>query len=130
MDAKVPEVGSYRWVPIEEKNPPENYPVDVCTDNTDYKLINKRFSDVILRDGKWFIIPLDMEINGVTHWRFPPGPPAAGNVVDAYSGLCNILKSFRRSTDVVPVSTLKVLKEDCDKYLAPEDRIDISGEAI
>lgn len=32
----------------------------------------------------------------------------------AYEGLCNILTSFKRKDDKVPIDTLKILKRDCD----------------
>lgn len=35
-------------------------------------------------------------------------------MVNAYDGLCNIIKSYRRKDDMVPLSTLLILKKDCE----------------
>lgn len=69
------------FIDLKKQIPEEGVPIDVIINNQSISAVNNRFPDVFYRNGKFYTIHLEIEIEGVTHWMYSPTIKSVTNCV-------------------------------------------------
>lgn len=69
------------FIELKKQIPEEGVPIDVIINNQSISAVNNRFPDVVYRNGKFYTIHLEIEVEGVTHWMYSPTIKSVTNCI-------------------------------------------------